>query len=204
MSAPPTRLVPHGANRQNGRRQDVKHVMRNGVGRKPGPSLARQRNAICVGRTVSPVTLPPTFIQRERDSGFEFCPIGRVGQRGLARSLSDCAASGPLRGEGSGKLGWGLPAEAGVGPFGVVVRAPGGERGAGMMQGREQGLVQEFVPQTAIEALDKGILGRLSGRDIVPVKLAIIHELQDRVRGELGPPPQENDPLDRFLIFVDH
>ena len=29
------------------------------------------------------VTLPPTFIQRERDSEFEFCPIGRVGQRGL-------------------------------------------------------------------------------------------------------------------------
>ena len=44
------------------------------------------------------MTLPPTFIQRERDSGFEFCPFGRVGQRGLARSFAGCAASGPVAG----------------------------------------------------------------------------------------------------------
>jgi hypothetical protein len=42
------------------------------------------------------VTLPPTFIQRERDSEFEFCPFGRVVQRGLTRSFADCAASGPV------------------------------------------------------------------------------------------------------------
>lgn len=42
------------------------------------------------------VTLPPTSIQRERDSGFEFCLFGRVGQRGLARSFAGCAASGPV------------------------------------------------------------------------------------------------------------
>ena len=44
------------------------------------------------------VTLPPTFIQRERDSEFEFCRFGRVGQRGLARSFAGCAASGPVAG----------------------------------------------------------------------------------------------------------
>lgn len=44
------------------------------------------------------LTLPPTFIQRERDSGFEFCCFGRVGQRGLARSFAGCAASGPVAG----------------------------------------------------------------------------------------------------------
>ena len=49
-------------------------------------------------RITAPLTLPPTFIQRERDSGFEFCPFGRVGQRGLARSFADCAASGPVAG----------------------------------------------------------------------------------------------------------
>jgi hypothetical protein len=43
-------------------------------------------------------TLLPTFIQRERDSGFAFCLFGRVGQRGLARSLAGCAASGPVAG----------------------------------------------------------------------------------------------------------
>jgi hypothetical protein len=55
-----------------------------------------------------------------------------------------------------------------------------------MMQGREQRLVHELVAQAAIEAFDEGILGRFAGCDIVPVKLAIIYELQDRVRGELG------------------
>lgn len=42
--------------------------------------------------------LPPTFIQRERGPGFEVCPFGRVGQRGLARSFAGCAASGPVAG----------------------------------------------------------------------------------------------------------
>ena len=62
-----------------------------------------------------------------------------------------------LRGEGLGELGRGLPAEAGVRAFGVVVLAPGGQRGAGLVQGREQRLVQEFVPQAAVEALDEGV-----------------------------------------------
>jgi putative transposase len=41
-----------------------------------------------------------------------------------------------------------------------------------MVQGREQGLVQQLIAQPAVEAFDEGILGRLSGRDLVPVKLA--------------------------------
>ena len=40
------------------------------------------------------MTLPPTFIHRERDSGFEFCPFGRVGQRGLARTIHAVIKSG--------------------------------------------------------------------------------------------------------------
>ena len=40
----------------------------------------------------------PTFIQRERDSGSEFCRFRRVGQRGLARSFADCAAAVPVTG----------------------------------------------------------------------------------------------------------
>ncbi len=67
-----------------------------------------------------------------------------------------------------------------------------------MMRGREQGFVQKFIAQPPVEAFDEGILGRLSpsrglqanrcraaGRNVVPVKLAIIHELQDWFRGEL-------------------
>lgn len=32
-------------------------------------------------------TSPPTFIQRERDFGFEFCPLGLFGLRRLARNF---------------------------------------------------------------------------------------------------------------------
>ncbi|WP_354001998.1 IS5 family transposase, partial [Stagnihabitans tardus] len=42
------------------------------------------------------LTLPPSSIRLERDSGFQFYPFGRVGQRGLARSFADCAATGPV------------------------------------------------------------------------------------------------------------
>lgn len=69
--------------------------------------------------------------------------------------------------------------------FGVVVLAPGFERGAGVVQGRKQRLVQKLVAQPTIEALDEGVLGRLARRDVVPVDLAVIREGQDRVRGEL-------------------
>ena len=43
----------------------------------------------------------------------------------------------------------------------------------------------------------------LTGGDVVPVDFAFVGEGEDRVRGELGAPPQENDPPDHFLIFVD-
>lgn len=87
------------------------------------------------------MTLPPTFSQPERDSDFEFCLFWRLGQRGLARSFAGCEVSAPVRGEGLGELGRHLPAEAGVRVFGVVMLVPGRERGAGVVQGREQRLV---------------------------------------------------------------
>lgn len=124
--------------------------------------------------------------------GLSIAHLGGLGNGGWRGALRVAQRQAPLWGEGSGKLGWGPPAEAEVGPFGGIVRAPSGERGAGLVQGREQGLVQEFVPQAAVEALEEGILGRLSGRDIVPVKLAVSRELQDRVRGELGPIVADN------------
>ena len=78
----------------------------------------------------------------------------------------------PLRGEGLGERGRRLPAEAGVGSFCVVVRAPGSERDPAVVERREQGFVQEFVPQATVEAFDGGILGRLAGRDVVLAGLA--------------------------------
>ena len=50
-----------------------------------------------------------------------------------------------------------------------------------MMQGRELGLVQQLISQAAVKAFNEGLPERLSERDVVPVKLAITRELQDRV-----------------------
>jgi hypothetical protein len=44
---------------------------------------------------------------------------------------------------------------------------------------------------------------RESGIDVVPLDLIVVCPLQDGLTGERGAPPQENDPPDRFLIFVD-
>lgn len=115
------------------------------------------------------MTLPPIFIQPEQDSSFELCLFGRVGQRELARSFAGCAVSAPVRGEGLGELGRCLPAEAGVRVFGVVILVPGRERGAGVVQGREQRLGLHLVAQTGIEALDEGVVCWPARRDVVPV-----------------------------------
>lgn len=89
--------------------------------------------------------MPPTFIRRERNSGFKFYPLGRVGQRGWRGASRIAQRQAPLPGECLCELSERLPAEAGVRAFGVVVLAPGRERGAGVMRGREQRLVQELV-----------------------------------------------------------
>lgn len=108
------------------------------------------------------VTLPPTFIQRERDSGFEFCLFGGLGNGGFRGggwrgAFWVAQRQAPLRGEGLAELGRPLPAEARVRAFGVVVFPPGRERGADVVQGREQGLVQKLVAQAVVEALDEGM-----------------------------------------------
>ena len=109
-------------------------------------------------------------MQRERDSWFEFCLFGRAGKRGLARSFAGCAASGPVGGEGSGEGGRRLPAEAGMGAFGVVVPAPGRERGAGMVQGRERRFVQQLITQSAVEALDEEQLRAMGSSEPATVR----------------------------------
>jgi hypothetical protein len=50
----------------------------------------------------------------------------------------------------------------------VVVVPPNCQYFAGVGKGREQRLIEALVPQPSVEALDEGILLRLSGRDVVP------------------------------------
>lgn len=51
----------------------------------------------------------------------------------------------------------------------VVIVLPDCQFFAGMGKGREQRLVEAFVPQPAVEALDERILLRFSRRDVVPL-----------------------------------
>lgn len=89
-----------------------------------------------------------------------------------------------LRRKFSGCLGWGSAAQARVGPDVVVVVAPVGQDAPGMSQGREQGLVQAFVPQAVVEALHEGVLGRLARRDLVPADLPLLGPSQHGMAGE--------------------
>ena len=85
----------------------------------------------------------------------------------------------------------------------VVIVAPERQRSTGIGQAVEDFLVEAFVAQAAVEGLDVAVLLRLSGVDVVPLDAVVVGPFQDRLAGELGAPPQENDPPDRFLIFVD-
>ncbi len=69
---------------------------------------------------------------------------------------------------------------------GVVVAPPLLEQDACFIKGREHRFVQQFVPEPGVEALDAGVLLRLSRRDVVPFDLLFLRPAQDRHAGELG------------------
>jgi len=59
-------------------------------------------------------------------------------------------------------------AEAAMRSDGVVVVLPLRQRRSRVRERDEQSLIQEFVPETAVETFDESILGGLSRRDVVP------------------------------------
>ena len=50
----------------------------------------------------------------------------------------------------------------------VVILLPLGQHGPGLSQRSEQGLIEQFVTQPAVETLDEGVLLRFAWRDVVP------------------------------------
>ena len=68
----------------------------------------------------------------------------------------------------------------------IVVALPGPDLLSGVAQAREQRLVEQLVPEAAVEAFDEAVLGRLARGDVAPVELGRLGEGQDRRRGELG------------------
>ena len=68
----------------------------------------------------------------------------------------------------------------------IVVRGPFADSLSGMDEIEEQGLVQQFVAHTPVEALDEAVLHWLSRSDEVPVHVHILAPGEHGVAGELG------------------
>ena len=68
----------------------------------------------------------------------------------------------------------------------VVIVAPQGQRAAGLGQVVEDFLVEAFVAQTAVEALDVTVLLGFPGVDVVPFDLVVVRPFQDGLAGEIG------------------
>jgi len=69
---------------------------------------------------------------------------------------------------------------------GVVVVLPDRQGLAGLGERSEEGLVEQLVAQSSVEALDEGILLRLARRDVMPFDLRLLRPAQDRHAGQLG------------------
>jgi len=68
----------------------------------------------------------------------------------------------------------------------IVIVPPRAQDGASLSKRGEQRLVEQFVAQAGIEALDEGILLRLAGRDVMPLDPRLLRPAQDRQAGEFG------------------
>ena len=110
----------------------------------------------------------------------------RRGSNGGSAELVGVAPAITRCGEVGGISRWGSVPERRVRPARVEVGEPAGEHGTGVVEPEEQGLVQEFVPQPALEALADAILHRSARRDEVPWNLVLARPGEHRVRGELG------------------
>ena len=78
------------------------------------------------------------------------------------------------------------PVQARVRSECVVVDPPFFDDPSGLWQADEEMLVETLVTQSAIEALDEAILGRLAGCDVVPFHAPFFLPGQDSACGELG------------------
>ncbi len=79
-----------------------------------------------------------------------------------------------LPGTLTGDLSGGLPAQFRVRPDGVVIVPPSSQPEPGTGQRGEQGFVEAFVLQAAVEALGGAVLPRLAGCDEVPLDTSLL------------------------------
>lgn len=73
-----------------------------------------------------------------------------------------------------------------MGPDGIVVRPQALDDRTGVGEVAEQVLVEAFVTEPAVEALDEPVLLRIAWCDVVPQHRPFFLPGLDRVRGHLG------------------
>lgn len=64
----------------------------------------------------------------------------------------------------------------------VVIVSPYRKPPPGVSEACEDGLVEEFIAQPSVEALDERILGRLAGRDVMPVDAGAVLPVEHGAR----------------------
>ena len=74
-----------------------------------------------------------------------------------------------------------------MGSLDVVVPAPCRDQAASMAQGVEDVFIQAFIPEASIKTLHKAILHRFPRRNVMPLNLAVLLPLKDRIGGEFSP-----------------
>lgn len=72
-----------------------------------------------------------------------------------------------------------------MGAVGVIVEAPSFDDLPGRWQAVEQVFVETLIADPAVEAFDKGILGRLARRDVVPFNAAVLLPRENGARRQL-------------------
>jgi hypothetical protein len=83
-------------------------------------------------------------------------------------------------------------AQSAVRPGVVIVILPGRQHGSNLRERGEQRLVEEFVAKPCVETLDEGVLGGLTGRDVVPFDPRLLapapwqHNLNQPASGKPG------------------
>ena len=117
-------------------------------------------------------------------TGLDVTPV-KLRQSELASGFARMLWRLDLR-NAAGSIGGRQPAYTAMRPHIVVVVAPSPQHRPRMAHGREQRLVQAFVAQATIEALDVAVLLRLARRDVMPLDLLVLCPAQDRQAGQLG------------------
>src|SRR5437660_1562485 len=101
---------------------------------------------------------------------------------GARREASPMRSGLPRCRDKSGRVGQcGHPSKPGMWPIGVIIGAPLGQDDPGVGDRAEQRLVKQLIPQAAVEALNKAILRRLAGCDVMPLDLVTFRPAEDRV-----------------------